>query len=428
MKYGHVTLLILGVLALTGATLAQGRKPITLEEKRRMVVSARAGEINLVEGDVSTKSGQDWSLVVPGDTVKSGDIVKTGPGSRAEVLLNPGSYLRLSENTEFKFDNTSIDNVKINLLKGSAIIEAAAGEGSAGVLATVITPKAQFSIVGAGVYRFNVDEAGRTEARVAKGRLATGTIDVREGKEAVITDGSSEVLAFDKKSTDTFDVWSKDRAKSLVAANGNLTRTDVNLQRAGFLVPGGSFFSSPFGPSLWSSRFGFLGSCEGWWYFDPFFGSFIYVPNAFGSCSPFFSPYGFGYQACYYPPVGGGYVEEPGEGTPGKKPGKHPGVPKHPGAPNPAERSLGSHNSSTLGSHHGPTLGMNRGGSLGSGHPTIGHSSSGFSGSRSSGGSFHSTYSGGSGSSSGGHVSSVSSAASSAPVPSAASSGGGHHH
>src|SRR5215467_4993567 len=145
MRHRQAILLIAGILALGGRSLAQDRKPITLEEKRRMVVSARAGEINLVEGEVSAKITQDWSLLVAGDVVQESDVVKTGPGSRAEVLLNPGSYLRLSENTEFKFDNTSIDKIRINLLHGAAIVETAAGEGSAGVLTTVIAPKGQFS-------------------------------------------------------------------------------------------------------------------------------------------------------------------------------------------------------------------------------------------------------------------------------------------
>src|SRR5215469_4705327 len=281
MRFRQGTLLIAGLLALAGGSLAQDRKPITLEEKRRLIVSARAGEINLVEGDVSTRAAQDWNLLVAGDTVKDGDIVKTGPGSRAEVLLNPGSYLRLSENTEFKFENTSIDSIKINLLKGSAIVEAASGERSAGVLATVITPKGQFSIATAGVYRFNVDGTGRTEARVVKGRLTTGTVDVREGNEAVIGDAGPELLAIDKKPVDTFDAWSKDRAKSLVAANNNLTRTNVNLLQSGYFLP--------LGTRWFGARW--LGDCAGWWYFDPFFGSFIYIPNGFGFCSSFFSPY-----------------------------------------------------------------------------------------------------------------------------------------
>jgi hypothetical protein len=409
------------MLALAGGALAQDRKPITLEEKRRMVVSARAGEINLVEGDVSSKAAQDSSLLIAGDMVKEGDVVKTGPGSRAEVLLNPGSYLRLSENTEFSFADTSIDNIKINLLKGSAIVETAAGDGRAGVLATIRTTKAQFSIVAAGVYRFNVDPGGRTEARVAKGRLTTGTIEVREGKEAVLGDSGSELLAIDKKSGDTFDAWSKDRAKSLVAANNNLARTNVSALQARFFFP----FGSPFGSS-WSSQFGsrWFGGCGGWWYFDPFFGSFIYLPELFG-CSPFFSPYGYSYQACYYP-SGPGYVEEPGED---KKPGKHHKDPKHPLSAGPA--------GSIREGQHRPTLGANRSGTLGEHHPSIGHSSATYSGGHASGGHSggivssssggHSTsYSGGSGS--GGHVSSPSGSSSSSAGASSASSGGGGHH
>jgi len=400
-KYGEAFLPILGVLALAAGSLAQDRKPIPLEEKRRMVVSARAGEINLVEGDVSVKGGENWSLLVAGDAVKEGDVVKTGPGSRAEILLNPGSYLRLSENSEFKFDDTSIDRIKINLLKGAGIVEAAAGEGSTRALMTVITPKGQFSIMGAGVYRFNVDSTNRTEARVSKGRLTTGTIELREGKEAIISDNGTELLATDKGPVDTFDAWSKDRAKSLIEANKSLARTNVSFGQPG-LLPFGSF-----------------GNCSGLWYFNPFFGGFVYLPDGVSWCSPFFSPYGYSYQACYYPPRQG-YVEEPGEG---KKPGKHPKVPPRPG-PLPAATFKAGQQRPTLGARNTGTSTLAR--------PSIGHASQSYSGGQASGGhsgSFSSgghSYSGGSGSSSG-HVSSASSASSSSSSSSSGGGGGGHH-
>jgi hypothetical protein len=408
-KSRQAALLIVGVLALAAGTLGQDRKPISLEEKRRMIVSARAGEINLVEGDVSVKAGEDWSLLVAGDIVKEGDVVRTGPGSRAEVLLNPGSYLRLSENSEFKFDNTSIDKIKINLLKGAAIVEAGAGESSAGVLTTVVTPKGQFSIVRAGVYRFNVDGAQRTEARVSKGKLTTGTIELREGREAIIGDMGTELMATDKGSLDTFDAWSKDRAQSLVAANGNLARTNLNLLQAG---------TFPFG-SRW------FNNCIGWWYFDPFFGGFVYVPDGLGFCSPLFSAYGYPYEACYYP-TSAGYVEEPGE-DPGKKHGKHS---KNPGRPGPLPAAT------FKAGHQRPALGATRNaGTSTLARPTIGHAAQTYSaGHASSGhsGSISSSHSGGSFSSSAssGHASAPSFSSSSSSASSSASSsggGGGHH-
>jgi hypothetical protein len=405
MKFRQAVLPIVGVLALAVVSFGQDRKPIPLEEKRRMIVSARAGEINLVEGDVSVKGAGDWSLLVPGDVVKEGDIVRTGPGSRAEILLNPGSYLRLSENSEFKFDSTSIDKIRINLLEGAAIVEAAAGERNGGALTTVVTPKGQFSIVGAGVYRFNVDGTRRTEARVSKGKLTTGTIELREGREAVIGDNGTELIATDKGPLDTFDAWSKDRAKSLVAANGSLARTNLNLAQAGA--------SLPFGSSWFNN-------CIGWWYFDPFFGSFVYVPNGLGFCSPLFSAYGYPYEACYYP-TSKGYVEEPGENH-GTKPGKHPKVPGRPG-PLPAGSLKADHQRPTLGAtHNGGTSTLAR--------PSIGHASQSYSAGHASSGHSGSissaSHSGGSfSSSSGGHVSSPSSSGSSS---SASSSGGGGHH
>jgi hypothetical protein len=54
--------------------------------------------------------------------------------------MNPGSYLRLAENSEFQFDDISLDHLKLRLTKGSAIIEAT-GVADMDLGVTVATPK-----------------------------------------------------------------------------------------------------------------------------------------------------------------------------------------------------------------------------------------------------------------------------------------------
>jgi hypothetical protein len=297
MKVGKIAIAA-GIVLIAATAWGQGRKPFTPEEKRQNLVSASAGDVNYAEGDVKVKTTTaDWGALANGDTLKNGDSVRTGPGARAEILLNPGSYVRLSGDTEFRFDDTSLDNLRFRVLKGSAIVEAAAVDGSSGRLATVITPNDEFPITRHGVYRFDVDGGGKAQVTVEKGSLLVSGVQVKEGKRASVGGGAPVVASFKKSSRDQFDTWSEERATTLVAANHDLQYRP-------------SFFSS-----IAFLRFPFR-RCQGLWLFDPFINSFIFLPEAFDSCSPFFSPYGYTYGVCNpysYGAYGLGtpYVERP---------------------------------------------------------------------------------------------------------------------
>ena len=61
--------------------------------------------------------------------------MKTDADGRVEILLSPGSFLRLAENSEFIFSSTSIYNLKLKIVRGSAIVEASAVDSSLEVTA-----------------------------------------------------------------------------------------------------------------------------------------------------------------------------------------------------------------------------------------------------------------------------------------------------
>src|SRR5580704_9819856 len=108
-----------GRLVLCGLALAAG----SVAALAQSVISARSGLIHYVEGQVylgdqpvETKFG-----VFP--EVKENQELKTEEG-RAEVLLTPGVFLRLGENSSFRMITNRLIDTRVEFLSGSAIVEA----------------------------------------------------------------------------------------------------------------------------------------------------------------------------------------------------------------------------------------------------------------------------------------------------------------
>ena len=99
------------------------------QTRERFGISAKAGGVNNVVGRVRvTREEQQPQVLTSTDNLVAGETVTTASSSNAEILLNPGSYFRLGENSEFQFEDISLDNLRLRLMKGSAIIEAT-GDG-----------------------------------------------------------------------------------------------------------------------------------------------------------------------------------------------------------------------------------------------------------------------------------------------------------
>src|SRR5262249_52915902 len=81
----------------------------------QFLVSTKAGLVNYVQGTATVK---------PATSVAAGQTVKTGPGGAVEILLNPGSYLRLGENSQVVLDRVELYDIALNVLSGSAVITA----------------------------------------------------------------------------------------------------------------------------------------------------------------------------------------------------------------------------------------------------------------------------------------------------------------
>jgi hypothetical protein len=274
------------------------------------LTSAKAGFVNRTEGKVhilrADSADGEKGRVSLGTQMRDGDIISTTATAYAEVLLNPGSYLRLNENSEVRALNTDFESVRFELIRGSVIAEI--GEADKKTPIEIITPHGALTIAKEGLHRIDA-RGSSTAVSVRQGELYVGTSQdfatkkaekIKRGKVATLTGGTNIDLAkLDKDAADKFDVWSFNRAQTLTAANvASLRRSRV------------------------------LTAFSGGWYYNPFYNCYTFIPFR----SRFFSPYGFGffnnyYDCYYYNPYswyGGGYGNYGGGGgtTAGGAPGR----------------------------------------------------------------------------------------------------------
>ena len=281
------TVVVLMLAVLFG--VAEGRA----QNRERYIVSAKAGGVNLVTGDVTvkTRGAVGWRQLMPNEDLVAGDTVKAGSAGRAEVLLNPGSYLRIAENSEFELTDPSLDSLRVKILAGSALIEVT-GADETKTLIEVRTAQARIMIDRRGLYRVNV-AANRTELLVVKGRAiissdSTLATTVKDGKMAVVSGSQVTVAKFDTRNQDAFDVWSQDRGAALVTANSRLSQRDIARKYSRY----GSG-SGPWGYGGYGYRYG------GLWVLDPFIGYHTFFPFYGGWSSPYGHHYrhGFGFSS-----------------------------------------------------------------------------------------------------------------------------------
>ena len=265
----------IGLVAVLTVLVSAGQA----QNREKFGISAKAGGVNSVSGRVMVRRAGQASeqTLTTEDDLSSGDVVCTGVWARAEILLNPGSYLRLGENSEFELVDSSLDNLRIRLVKGSAILEAI-GDENTELRINIVTGQQPLLIVRRGIYRINA-RAGSTELLVQKGRVQVGNSPieiVKGGKKIVVGGGSPLVAKIGKYNKDEFDEWSKERGETLARANMRLSARTMS----GYLsLNTWGAFASPLGRlGLWTYNTSFR--C---YTFLPFYYGFSSVYGFYGS-------------------------------------------------------------------------------------------------------------------------------------------------
>ena len=271
------TLTIAFILCCSTVNLAQNRE--------KYVISAKAGGINAITGQASvhSKGETDWQQLSITDDLEAGDRVRTASDGRVEILLNPGSYLRVGGNSEVELSDNTLANLEVRLLRGTAIVEATGADGLE-LNINISTPHAKLAIVRQGLYRLNVVPEDATELIVRKGRviLSDSHTKVKGGNKVVFsaTNVSVAKLTKEEKKTEDIDVWSKERAQTLAKANSHITGRMINSAFASY--------------ANWDP----FSRTSGLWFFNSRMGCYTFLPFFYG----WGSPYGSSYSTSVYSP------------------------------------------------------------------------------------------------------------------------------
>jgi hypothetical protein len=233
------------------------------------IAPARSGTVQYFEGDVSIDGVKLEAQVARFSEVKEQSVLHTGLG-RAEILLTPGVFLRVAENSSIKMLDNRLMSTRVEFLSGSAMLES--DDPKTGVndpAVTIIYKDFEAQAVRYAAFEIT-SEPG--QVKVFKGEAkVTGngtSVNVKDGN-LVDLSITMAVKKFDSKTADDLYVWSRDRSSYLAAGSMSSARS----------------FASSFG-SVSSAYPGFVGG----WYYNRLLGIYTFMP--FGGTV--YSPFGFG--------------------------------------------------------------------------------------------------------------------------------------
>jgi len=294
--------------------------------------SAVPGTLNYVEGQASIGDQTLDSKSIGSAELQTDQSLTTEKG-KAEILLTPGVFLRVGNDSSVKMISSSLTNTEVGLSQGHAIVEVDEIHPENDIRITADGATTQ--LLKTGLYDFNLRQGDL--------HVFDGKASVQEGDRHTIVKGGHELALqdtnpklkdqkFDKKTYEEGDLyrWSSLRSSYLAEANVNA---------AGIYVNDGW---GPWGPGWWGAG----------WYWDPWFSAFTFIPGD----GIFYSPFGWGFYSPWWvyqaPLYGYGYgYGAYGYGRPGVGLYHHFGPDPHNWGPGPHYAEGGNY---AHGIYHGP--------------------------------------------------------------------------
>jgi len=245
---------------------------------------ALPGTLNYVEGQAAIGNQALTAKSVGSVDVQTGQTLTTETG-KAEMLLTPGVFFRLGDNSAATLVSPSLTNTEVALNQGQAMVEVA--EIHKDNLLRVQQNGATTQLLKDGLYAFDANDGA---VRVFKGEALVQdgdrNIKVKGGHELDVKDTASlKTTKFNKKTFEESDLYRFSNLRSEYLAEANVDAARV-------------YFAG--GPGWWGPG----------WYWDPFFTAYTWIPGD----GIFYSPFGWGFYsplwvsyAPYYRPFYGRY-------------------------------------------------------------------------------------------------------------------------
>uniref|UniRef100_E6PXD7 FecR protein domain-containing protein n=1 Tax=mine drainage metagenome TaxID=410659 RepID=E6PXD7_9ZZZZ len=253
MKHKWITLVLVGITVLGAA--AYGEDP------------ARPGTLNYVEGTAYLQGKLLSSKDIGSTELKTGQMLTTGDG-KAEMLLTPGVFLRIDDNSAIRMVSPRLMQTQIELVQGKAAVEVDDIHKDNDL--EIIVGGVRTQMIQNGYYEF---DANHPMAMVFKGKAAVATGNdkyklIKASQEFALSDNlSGKPSHFDEAANEgELYKWSNLRSEYLAEANNQMAGDYAD---AGGYAPG--------------------------WFWDPYGFDYTYI-----GMGPMWSPFGFGFYPFGY--------------------------------------------------------------------------------------------------------------------------------
>src|SRR5579862_4945263 len=255
--------------------------------------SAVPGTINYVEGLASIGDQPLDQKAVGKTNLEVGQTLETEQG-KVEVLLTPGVFMRVGNNSSVTMVSTGLANTEVRLARGHAMVEVDDIYPQNDL--RVVEGDVVTRMVKTGLYDFNLRQ---NEIRVFDGQA-----EVQDGDRQVKLKGGHELdvetsaqvkaVGFKKKEYESGDLYNWASLRSSYLAEANID--EANTLEASDWGWGGWW-----GAGFWGPGWGWGG-----WGWDPWFSAYTFMPWG-GIC---YSPFGWGFYSpglAYRAPFYGGH-------------------------------------------------------------------------------------------------------------------------
>jgi FecR protein len=216
------------------------------------VVSAYSGMVHFLEGAVLLDDQPLEHKAATFPSIPEGSTLRTEKG-RAEILLTPGVFLRLDENSAIRMVSHALNDTRLEFLHGSAIVDSL--DASRAPI-TLTYSHSQIRFAKPGIYRIDSD---------------TGVLQAYSGQaQAIAPDGKASLVdsaklyffdlgtltnKFGEPNEDEFYDWARGRADAIAAENQLAAQSAVNPDDDAsglgvFTTPAPWYGTSPIYPAI----------------------------------------------------------------------------------------------------------------------------------------------------------------------------------
>lgn len=188
-----------------------------------------AGAIGAAEGEVTLNGQPVGSDVSEAPRVMPGQVLGTGNG-HTELLLNPGVFLRLGENSALKLIASSPDNTRVELLRGEALLEVL--QFGTREFLEIIDRHAYTNMLKAGLYVFHAEGPivqvyeGKVQVEDDRRSATFG-----QGKQLTMIGKSMAPAKFDLTQRDNLYDWSAHRTRLIAQASESVVENLLAFAR-----------------------------------------------------------------------------------------------------------------------------------------------------------------------------------------------------